>query len=126
MTTGPARAQPERPDEESVAASAHATTPEQGAPRLTRAGAAWVATAAALLLLVLLIIFILQNTARVQVHFLGFAGSLPLGMALLIAAVAGGLAVAVAGVSRVTQLRMNARRARRDKPSSDAASADRP
>ena len=104
MTTEPGSGTAREPREESVAASAHATTPEQGAPRLTRASAAWVATAAALLLLVLLIIFILQNTARVQIHFLGFAGSLPLGMALLIAAVGGGLAVGVAGVSRVTQL----------------------
>jgi len=83
------------------------------APRLTRAGAAWVATAFALLLLVMLIIFILQNPTRVEIHYLGFTGSLPLGMALLIAAVAGGVLVAVAGVTRVTQLRVNARRDRR-------------
>lgn len=87
--------------------------PPTRAPRLTRAGAAWVATAFALLLLVMLIIFILQNPTRVEVHYLGFTGSLPLGMALLIAAVAGGVLVAVAGVTRVTQLRMNARRGRR-------------
>jgi uncharacterized integral membrane protein len=83
------------------------------APRLTRAGAAWVATAFALLLLVMLIIFILQNPTRVEVNYLGYSGSLPLGMALLIAAVAGGVLVAVAGVTRVTQLRVNARRKRR-------------
>ena len=83
------------------------------APRLTRAGAAWVATAFALLLLVMLIVFILQNPTRVEVSYLGFTGSLPLGMALLIAAVAGGVLVAVAGVTRVTQLRMTARRGRR-------------
>jgi uncharacterized integral membrane protein len=34
-------------------------------------------------------------------------------MALLIAAVGGGVVVAIAGVARVTQLRMNARRTRR-------------
>ena len=89
-----------------------APTPER-APRLTRAGAAWVATAFALLLLVMLIIFILQNPTRVEVNYLGYSGSLPLGMALLIAAVAGGVLVAVAGVTRVTQLRVNARRKRR-------------
>jgi uncharacterized integral membrane protein len=83
------------------------------APQLTRAGAAWVATAFALLLLVMLIIFILQNPTRVEVNYLGYSGSLPLGMALLIAAVAGGVLVAVAGVTRVTQLRVNARRKRR-------------
>jgi uncharacterized integral membrane protein len=71
-----------------------------------------VATAVAVLLLVMLIVFILQNSTRVEVHYLGLAGSLPLGMALLIAAVGGGVVVAIAGVARVTQLRMNARRTR--------------
>lgn len=82
-------------------------------PRMTRASAVWVAVAAALLLLILLIVFILQNPAKVEIQFLGMAGTLSLGMALLIAAVAGGVMVAIAGVARVTQLRMNARRTRR-------------
>jgi uncharacterized integral membrane protein len=90
-------------------------TPTDRAPRLTRVSAAWVATAAAVLLLVMLIVFILQNSTRVEVHYLGLAGSLPLGMALLIAAVGGGVLVAIAGVARVTQLRMNARRTRHHK-----------
>jgi len=76
----------------------------------TRTAMIWVFTIAALLLLVLLIIFILQNQDAVQVRYFGLAGSLPLGVALLIAAVAGGLLVAVAGVARVTQLRLKARR----------------
>ncbi len=83
-------------------------------PRMTRASAVWAAVAAALLLLVLLIVFILQNPTKVKVQFLGMEGTLSLGMALLIAAVAGGVVVAVAGIARVTQLRMNARRVRRD------------
>ena len=87
--------------------------PAPGAPRLTRAGAVWVATAAALLLLVLLIVFMLQNSTKVEVHFLGLTGTMSLGMALLIAAVGGGVVVAIAGIARVTQLRMNARRTRR-------------
>jgi len=93
---------------------------------MTRVSAVWVATATAILLLVLLIIFILQNSTRVEVHYLGFAGSLPLGMALFIAAVGGSLAVAIAGVARVTQLRMSARRTRRDNPEPEATSADLP
>jgi uncharacterized integral membrane protein len=82
-------------------------------PRFTRASAAWVATGVALLLLTLLIIFILQNSMKVDVRFLGMSGTIPLGMALLIAAVGGGVVVAIAGVARVTQLRMNARRTKR-------------
>lgn len=86
------------------------------APRVTRASAAWVATGVALLLLILLIVFILQNSSRVEVQFLGMAGSIPLGMALLIAAVAGGVVVGIAGVARVTQLSLNARRVRHNDP----------
>ena len=84
-----------------------------GAPRLTRASAIWVATGTALLLLILLIVFMLQNSTKVEVHFLGVTGTIPLGMALLMAAVGGGIVVGIAGVARVTQLRMNARRTRR-------------
>jgi uncharacterized integral membrane protein len=72
-----------------------------------------VATGAALLVLILLIVFILQNSTKVEVHFLGLTGTIPLGMALLIAAVGSGVVVAIAGVARVTQLRMSARRTRR-------------
>jgi uncharacterized integral membrane protein len=83
---------------------------------MTRASAVWVAVAAALLLLILLIVFILQNPTKVEVQFLGVEGTLSLGMALLIAAVTGGVVVAIAGIARVTQLRMSARRTRRATP----------
>jgi len=62
---------------------------------------------------VLLIILILQNQEVVKLHYLGLTGSLPLGMALFIAAVAGAAVVAIVGVVRLTQLRVTARRARR-------------
>ncbi len=125
VTTDPTSPPPEGPGGQSAPEPAGMSTPERKAPRLTRASAAWVATAAALLLLVLLIIFILQNSRHVEVHYLGFAGSLPLGMALLIAAVGGGVAVAIAGVARVTQLRINARRIRQNPSEPDATSEDR-
>ena len=79
----------------------------------TRAAAAWLATAVSLLILVLLIILILDNQQTVDVKYLGFSGSLPLGTALLIAAVAGGAIVTIVGVVRMTELRIMARRARR-------------
>lgn len=94
--------------------SGSAGAPSSGRPpRMTRASAVWVAVAAALLLLILLIVFMLQNSTKVEVHFLGVTGTIPLGMALLIAAVGGGVVVGIAGVARVTQLRVNARRTRR-------------
>lgn len=81
--------------------------------RRTRASAAWFASAAALVLLVLLIVLILQNQQPVKVQYLGLTGSLALGLALLIAAVGGALVVTIVGVVRITQLRIDARRARR-------------
>lgn len=91
------------------------TTPGSGgAPerKVTRTGVIWAAVVAALVLLILLIIFILQNQELVLVKFLGFEGSVPLGMALFIAAVTGAVLVAVAGGARILQLRRNAHRAR--------------
>jgi uncharacterized integral membrane protein len=88
-------------------------TPAPHSRRLTRASAVWVATGAALLLLILLIVFMMQNASRVEVRFFGASGTIPLGMALLIAAVGGGVVVAIAGIARITQLRVNARRTRR-------------
>lgn len=114
MASDPHTSESESEEQPTASAPLGAGAPAaHGAPALTRASAAWVATAAALLLLVLLIVFMLQNSTRVAVHFLSLSGSIPLGMALLIAAVGGGVVVAIAGIARVTQLRMNARRARR-------------
>ena len=59
------------------------------------------------------IVFILQNSTKVEVQFLGAEGWIPLGLALLIAAVGGGVVVAIAGIARITQLRINVRRSRR-------------
>lgn len=106
---------PSRSDEGSAEtpSSGDVAAPATGAPRFTRASAVWVATGAALLLLILLIVFMLQNSTKVDVTFLGMTGTISLGLAMLIAAVGGGVVVAIAGVARVTQLRMNARRTRR-------------
>lgn len=69
----------------------------------------WVAVSAGLALLVLLIIFILQNQDRVSVHYFGVSGELSLGMALFIAAVTGGILVAITGAARILQLRSQRR-----------------
>ena len=47
---------------------------------------------------------------RVSVFFLGAAGTLPLGVAMLFAAIAGALLVALIGSARILQLRHTARR----------------
>ena len=60
--------------------------------KFTRAGALWSALTAGFLVLIVLLIFITQNTDSAEFAFLGWHWSLPLGVAILLAAVCGGLA----------------------------------
>jgi uncharacterized integral membrane protein len=76
----------------------------------TRIGGIWVAVIIAAWVLVFLLIFVLQNPDRVSVFFLGAAGTLPLGVAMLFAAIAGAFVVALIGSARILQLRRTARR----------------
>ena len=89
-----------------------APSPAPETRHVTRAGMVWAAVASALVVLILLIAFILQNQEYVQVKFFGLQGSVPLGVALFIAAVGGGVLVAIAGAARIIQLRLAAHRAR--------------
>jgi uncharacterized integral membrane protein len=73
--------------------------------------------------LLLLLIFILENGGRVDVAFFGAHGHLPLGVALLLAAVLGVLMVVIPGSARIIQLRMTARRHRSADASRLAAAA---
>jgi uncharacterized integral membrane protein len=126
----------ERPPEDRVATDARATSADTPGPAAavsepassptaaagvpvdrsiarTRVGTAHVALVAGLLVLVLLLVFILENTRRVPVTFFGATGHLPLGVALLLAAVAGALILGVVGTVRIGQLRRRVRRSRR-------------
>ncbi|WP_083897837.1 LapA family protein [Nocardia vinacea] len=55
--------------------------------------------------LVVLLIFVVQNTTSLRLGFLGWHFTLPVGVAILVAAVAGLLVMAVAGGVRIIQLR---------------------
>ena|SRR5918993_715094 len=78
----------------------------------TRTGGLWVAAIAAVVVLLMLLIFILQNGEQVQVNLFGANPDLPLGVALLLAAVLGALVVGLLGTARVVQLRITAKRHR--------------
>ncbi|SDX13458.1 Uncharacterized integral membrane protein [Arthrobacter sp. yr096] len=80
--------------------------PVPGRSRPTRTAAVWVAVAVGLVLLVMLIVFFVQNQDEITVRFLGFEGTLALGTTLFIAAVGGGVLVALAGGARILQLRI--------------------
>jgi uncharacterized integral membrane protein len=84
--------------------------PAQHVVRRTRVGGVWVASALFAVVLLLLLIFILENGQRVDIGFFGAHGHLPLGVALLLAAVLGVLLVVIPGTGRIVQLRILARR----------------
>lgn len=83
---------------------------KDSASKFTRAGALWSALIAGFLILILLLIFIAQNTASASFAFLGWHWSLPLGVAILLAAVCGGLLTVAVGTARIVQLRRAARK----------------
>lgn len=83
------------------------------AVRRTGISFTWVAVIVSIILLVLMLIFILQNLRNVTVTFFGASGELPLGVMLLFAAIGGAVLVAIVGVARLGQLRLNARQRRR-------------
>jgi putative membrane protein len=95
--------------------------PAQHVVRRTRIGGVWVASALFALILLLLLIFILENSSKVSISFFGAHGHLPLGVALLLAAVLGVLLVAVPGSARILQLRRTARRHRKTDAKTAAA-----
>ena len=95
---------------EEVAGEPQSIESVSGSVRHTRISAAWTAVAVAALLGVALIVFIVQNTQKVQIKFFGASGHIPLVVALLAAAIIGALIVLVVGISRITQLRLSARR----------------
>jgi uncharacterized integral membrane protein len=88
------------------------TVVDRSIPR-TRVSATYVALICSLVVLVLLLVFILENTRRVPVTFFGATGNLPLGVALLLAAIAGAVVLGITGTARIAQLRRRVKRARR-------------
>jgi len=71
----------------------------------TRISATWVAVIVAALVLVLLLVFILQNTESVEISYFTADGTMPLGVALLLAALGGILLAALVASLRIWQLR---------------------
>ncbi len=86
----------------------------------TRISGLWIAVTFFAVILLLLLIFILQNGTKVDIAYMGMNGHIPLGVALLLAAVCGVLLTILAGAARISQLRTVARRHRK----ADARRAD--
>jgi len=106
-------AKPGQPPPKPAQASTPAQAPKgraEPAVAFTRAGALWSALIVGFLILILLLIFITQNTTATPFQFLGLHWSLPLGVAILLAAVVGGLITIAVGTARILQLRRAAKK----------------
>ncbi|PND54324.1 hypothetical protein CRM90_28490 [Mycobacterium sp. ENV421] len=90
--------------------SSPATAKAVNEVKFTRAAALWSSLIFGLLILTVLLIFIAQNTESTSFAFLGWHWSLPLGVAILMAAVAGALVTVLAGAARIFQLRRAAKK----------------
>jgi len=110
MTTDPHAlpSEPEQPLESS--GRSDPPPPPEDAVKFTRAAALWSSLITGFLILIVLLIFIAQNTDSGTFHFLGWNWTLPLGVALLLAAVCGGLLTVFVGAARIVQLRIAARK----------------
>ncbi len=93
-------------------------TPDAGAATAVPAGAApaqptahtrisgtWIGVIIAAVVLTLLLVFILQNTRSVTISFFTAKGAMPLGVALLLAALGGIFLAALVGSLRILQIR---------------------
>ena len=87
--------------------------PPQHPIKRTRLRGLWIALIIFAVVLLFLLIFILQNNRGVDVSYLGAHGHMPLGVALLLAAVCGALLAILAGVMRIAQMHSAARKHRR-------------
>lgn len=79
----------------------------------TRLGGAWVAIGCFIVVLLFLLFFILGNNYEVSVRFFGLHFGVPLGVALVLAAVCGALLVLLAGAARIMQMRSRVRKHRK-------------
>lgn len=68
-------------------------------------GFTWIFAFLGLMLLIFLLVFVLQNLQRVEMTIFTWTTSYPLGVGLLLAAIAGALIMALIGSVRIIQLR---------------------
>jgi uncharacterized integral membrane protein len=101
---------PIEPEPPTVDTAAPKPPPPENAVKFTKAAALWSSLIVGFLVLIVLLIFIAQNTESGTFHFLGWSWSLPLGVALLAAAILGGVITFLVGAARIVQLRRAAKK----------------
>jgi uncharacterized integral membrane protein len=100
---------PDQPPQTTPPGQDNAAPPES-AVKFTRTASIWTSLTAGFLILIVLLIFITQNTSTVQLAFFSWRWTLPLGVAILLAAVGGGLITVATGTARMYQLRRAAKK----------------
>ena len=88
-----------------IDASPHLSISEKPAKTSSKVGATWVFLFLGMLLLILLLVFVLQNLDQVSMTLFTWQMSFPLGVGMLLAAIAGALIMALIGSVRIIQLR---------------------
>lgn len=73
----------------------------------------WAALIIGALVLVLLLVFIIQNNEPTQFHYFGWEFTLPLGVSILLAAIAGIIIAAIFGSVRIYALSRQVKRERK-------------
>lgn len=120
MPTVPQQAGPP-PEQATPAKPANAQAREQYQKvRRTKISGLWVGVTVAAIVLLVLLVFIIENSQTVDVGFFGAHWHLPLGVAMLLAAIGGILLVAIPGYGRIIQLRRVLRRAAKPAPGQHA------
>ena len=102
-------------DQRAQPVSDHEPAPTADDPAIvtrSRTASTFVAVTVGLALALLMLVFVLQNDQRQPFELLWLDFTLPVGVAMLLASILGGLVVASFGLARVVQLRVKARRHR--------------
>lgn len=73
----------------------------------------WIALILGAVVLILLLIFVIQNNVKATFEYFGAQFDLPLGVAMLLAAIAGALVMALVGSVRIFQLSWTIRKLRK-------------
>src|SRR5215471_14210947 len=87
--------------------------PPQKAAKQSRVNSTWVVLTLFAVVLLLLLVFILENSQSVDIGYFGAHGHVPLGVALLLAAVLGILLAVIAWFGRGVRVRATAHKHRK-------------